>query len=203
MKLFVDVVKLEAEGIISPQQAVQIRRSAAADTGVLAVNVIAVIGAFAVIAGLLAMRPTSVQVAVIGFGLTIAGALIRKFRQTQLGFLGSSLIVIGAVLLAAGLVLKCSTPGTTGLLFTCPATPKWYGHAVIIPGRRGVAADCRSLGTEWAAGRALRLRPGRRARQQHRLLACKLWPSRARGDRHHRGVRAIGGRGELSIHAGA
>ena len=131
MKLFVDVAKLEAEGIISPQQAAQIRRIAAADTGVLAVNVIAVIGAFAVIAGLLAMRPTSVQVAVIGFGLTIAGALIRKFRQTQLGFLGSSLIVIGAVLLAAGLILKCSTPGTSGFLFTCPATPKWYGHAVI------------------------------------------------------------------------
>lgn len=125
MKLFVDVAKLQAEGIISPQQAVQIRRAAAADTGVLAVNVIAVIGAFAVIAGLLAMRPTSVQVAVIGFGLTMAGALIRKFRQTQLGFLGSSLVVIGAVLLAAGLVLKCSTPGTPG--FYLPALPRQSG----------------------------------------------------------------------------
>jgi iron complex transport system permease protein len=133
MKLLVDVAKLEADGTITPQQAVQIRRVAAADTGTLAINVIATIGAFAVISGLLALKPTSVQVAVIGLGLTAAGALIRKFRQTQLGFLGSSLIVIGAVLLAAGLVLKCSgiAPRASSFLFTCPATPKWYGHMVI------------------------------------------------------------------------
>ena len=133
MKLLVDVAKLEADGTITPQQAVQIRRAAAADTGTLAINVIATIGAFAVVAGLLAMRPTSVQVAVIGLGLTFVGALIRKFRQTQLGFLGSSLIVIGAVLLAAGLILKCSglAPRASSFLFTCPATPKWYGHMVL------------------------------------------------------------------------
>src|SRR5262245_10110188 len=133
MKALVDISKLEAEGTITPQQAVQIRRAAAADTGTLAINVIATIGAFAVVAGLLAMRPTSVQVAVVGLGLTFAGALIRKFRQTQLGFLGSSLIVIGAVLLAAGLMLKCSglAPRASSFLFTCPATPKWYGHMVL------------------------------------------------------------------------
>ena len=133
MKLLVDVAKLEADGTITPQQAVQIRRAATADTGTLAINVIATIGAFAVVAGLLAMRPTSVQVAIIGLGLTLAGALIRKFRQTQIGFLGSSLIVIGAALLAAGLILKCSglAPRASSFLFTCPATPKWYGHMVL------------------------------------------------------------------------
>ena len=133
MKLLVDVAKLEADGTITPQQAAQIHRAAAADTGTLAINVIATIGAFAVVAGLLAMRPSSVQVAVIGLGLTLAGALIRKFRQAQLGFLGSSLIVIGAVLLAAGLILKCSglAPHASSFLFTCPATPRWYGHMVL------------------------------------------------------------------------
>jgi iron complex transport system permease protein len=133
MKLLVDVARLEADGTVTAQQAVLIRRAAAADTGTLAINVIATIGAFAVIAGLLALRPTSVQVAVIGLGLTLVGALIRQFRQTQLGFLGASLIVIGAVLLAAGLVLKCSgvAPPTSGFLFACPATPKWYGHMVV------------------------------------------------------------------------
>src|SRR5262245_50001104 len=100
MKLLVDITKLETDGTITPQQTVQIRRAAAADTGTLAINVIAAIGAFAIVAGLLAMRPTSVQVAVIGLGLTFAGVLIRKLRATQqLAFLGSSLIVIGAVLL--------------------------------------------------------------------------------------------------------
>jgi iron complex transport system permease protein len=133
MKALVDISKLEAEGTITPQQAVQIRRAAAADTGTLAINVIATIGAFAVVAGLLAMRPTSVQVAVIGLGLTFAGVLIRKHRAAQLGFLGSSLVVIGAALLAAGLVLKCSdvAPRTSGFLFACPTTPKWYGHMVL------------------------------------------------------------------------
>src|SRR5262245_61243243 len=133
MKILVDVSKLEAEGTITPQQAAQIRHAAAADTGTLAINVIATIGAFAVVAGLLAMRPTSVQVAVVGLGLTLAGALVRKYRHTQLAFLGSSLIVIGAVLLAAGLILKCSgvAPRASSFLFACPATPKWYGHMVI------------------------------------------------------------------------
>jgi iron complex transport system permease protein len=134
MKLLVDVAKLEADGTITPQQAAQIRRAAATDTGTLALNVMATIGAFAVIAGLLAMRPTSVQVALTGLGLTLAGALIRKFRQAQLGFLGSALIVIGSVLLAAGLILKCSDVApreASGFLFTCPTTPKWYGHMVI------------------------------------------------------------------------
>jgi iron complex transport system permease protein len=133
MKLLVDIAKLETDGTITPQQAVQIRRAAAADTGRLAINVIAAIGAFAVVAGLLAMRPTSVQVAVIGLGLTFAGVLIRKLRQRQLAFLGSSLIVIGAVLLATGLVLKCSdvAPRESSFLFTCPTTPKWYGHMVL------------------------------------------------------------------------
>ena len=133
MKLLVDVAKLEADGTVTPQQALQIRRAAAADTGTLAINVIATIGAFAVVAGLLAMRPTSVQVVLIGLGLTLAGALVRKYRQTQLGFLGSSLVVIGAVLLAAGIILKCSgvAPRTSSFLFTCPTTPKWYGHMIM------------------------------------------------------------------------
>jgi len=133
MKLLVDVGKLEADGAITAQQAAQIRSAAAADTGTLAINVIATIGAFAVVAGLLAMHPTSVQVAVVGLALTCAGALIRKFRERQLDFLGSSLIVIGAVLLAAGLILKCSglAPRASSFLFTCPATPKWYGHMVL------------------------------------------------------------------------
>lgn len=133
MKVLVDISKLEADGMITPQQAVQIRRAAAADTSTLAINVIATIGAFAVVAGLLAMRPASLQVAVIGLGLTFAGLLIRKLRATQLGFLGSSLVVIGAVLLSAGLVLKCSdvAPRTSSSLFTCPTTAKWYGHMVL------------------------------------------------------------------------
>src|SRR5262247_3392521 len=98
MKILVDIAKLEADGTITAQQGVEIRRAAAADTGTLAINVIATIGAFAVVAGLLAMRPTSVQVAAIGLGLTLAGALIRKLRAAQLDFLGSSLVVIGAAL---------------------------------------------------------------------------------------------------------
>ena len=48
MKLLVDVDKLEADGTITPTQAQQLRRAAASDTGTLAINVIATIGAFAV-----------------------------------------------------------------------------------------------------------------------------------------------------------
>jgi hypothetical protein len=133
MKLLVDVTKLEAEGIVTPEQATKIRAAASADTGTLAINVIATIGAFAVIAGLLAMRPTSAVVAIVGFGLTMAGFVIRHYRAQQFGFLASSLIVIGAVLLSAGLLLKCSgiAPGASSFLFTCPTDPKWYGHMVI------------------------------------------------------------------------
>jgi iron complex transport system permease protein len=133
MKLLVDVAKLQDEGTITPEQAVLVRRAAAADTATLAVNVIAAMGAFAVVAGLVALKPTSIQVAIIGLGLTLAGALIRTYRQAQLGFLGSSLIVIGALLVATGMVLKCSgvAPAGSSFLFQCPATPKWYGHMVV------------------------------------------------------------------------
>src|SRR5262245_43463913 len=66
-------------------------------------------------------------------GLSLAGYFILKFRQSQLCFLGSSLIVIGAVLLAAGLILKCSdvAPHAANFLFTCPTSAKWYGHMVM------------------------------------------------------------------------
>jgi hypothetical protein len=55
------------------------------------------------------------------------GILPRRAHKVAAG-LGSSLIVIGAVLLAVGLILKCSgmAPRASSFLFTCPATPKWY-----------------------------------------------------------------------------
>jgi hypothetical protein len=73
------------------------------------------------------------QVAAIGFGLTVVGALLRKYQLARFGFLGSSLVVIGALLLAAGLVLKCSGVAgpARGWLFQCPDTERWYGHMVI------------------------------------------------------------------------
>jgi hypothetical protein len=133
MKLLVDVAKLQTDGTITPEQAAVIRRAAAHETSTLAINGVAALGAFAVVAGLLAMKPTSVQVAAIGLGLTACGALVRTYRQSQLGLLGSSLVVIGALLLAAGIVLKCSGVASagSGFLFKCPATPKWYGHMVV------------------------------------------------------------------------
>jgi hypothetical protein len=133
MKLLVDVARLEASGTISAQQAAAIRRAAAAETGTLAINVIAALGAFAVVAGLLAMKPGSATVAVVGLALTAAGLVLRAYRGERFGFLGSSLIVIGALLLSAGLILKCSgiATGASNFLFACPATPKWYGHMII------------------------------------------------------------------------
>jgi hypothetical protein len=129
MKLVVDIAKLESDGTITPQQAQQIRRAAAADTGTLAINVIAAIGAFAVVVGFMALGPPNAGVVVIGLCLTLAGAIIRRLWPTQLGFLGSSQIVIGALLVAMGLVLTCSGLGSRSeLLFACPATGQWHGH---------------------------------------------------------------------------
>ena len=166
---------------------------------------IATIGAFAVVAGLLAMRPTSVQVAVIGLGLTFAGALIRKFRQTQLGFLGSSLIVIGAVLLAAGLILKCSglAPRASSFLFTCPATPKWYGHMVLF-----------LVASAWLLAVGALAQNGLLVVLSAFALAGALGSSTGywhasygllvrEVDGHHRRVWAVGRAGELSVDAGA
>ena len=86
MKVLVDVDKLEADGTITPRQALQIRRAAASDTGTLAINVIATIGAFAVIGGLLAMKPTSVQVAVVGLSLTVVARWCASTARRSLDF---------------------------------------------------------------------------------------------------------------------
>lgn len=43
MKLLVDVSRLEAEGRVTPEQAAEIRRIAAAETTSLAINVLSII----------------------------------------------------------------------------------------------------------------------------------------------------------------
>lgn len=131
MKYLVDVAKLQGDGTITPAQADAIRRAAASETGTLAINIVAALGAFAVVAGLLAMKPTSATVAITGLFLTAADVAVRTYHQARFGFLGSSLIVIGALLLAGGLILKCSgvaPAASSNFLFTAP---RLYGHMVI------------------------------------------------------------------------
>ena len=98
MKLLVDVARLEADGVVTPAQAAAIRRVAAAETSLLAINLLSMIGIAAIVGGVVALAPGIAAAAVIGVVLVAGGLLLRRFRAADFGFLGSALVLIGALL---------------------------------------------------------------------------------------------------------
>jgi hypothetical protein len=106
MKLLVDVSKLQAEGRVTPEQAADIRRIAAAETTALAINLLSTIGVIAVVAGIIALEPGTVVMAVLGAAIATGGLLLKAYRPAGFGFLGSALVLIGALLHSGALLIE-------------------------------------------------------------------------------------------------
>ncbi len=106
MKLLVDVARLEAEGAVSPAQAQEIRRIAAAETTALAINVLSTLGVIAVVGGVVALRPDAAAMAVLGLVLAAVGVWLKQTRGASLGFLGAALALIGALLHCGAVVTR-------------------------------------------------------------------------------------------------
>jgi iron complex transport system permease protein len=97
MKHVVDVAKLEAEGLISADQAAEIRKRAASETAALAINTLSTIGIMAVVGGIVVLEPSPMVAAVLGFVLAAAGLALGIWRAAGFGFLAGVLTVIGAL----------------------------------------------------------------------------------------------------------
>lgn len=105
MKLLVDIEKLEAQGTVTAAQAAAIRRVAAAETMSLAVNVILALGVIAVVAGVIALNPGTMEMAVLGGGIAAGGLALRLARAESFGFLGGALLLVGALLHGAAALI--------------------------------------------------------------------------------------------------
>jgi len=104
MKHVVDVAKLESEGIITPEQAAEIRRQAASETAALAINTLSTIGIMAVVGGVVVLEPNAMIGAMLGFVLAASGLALALWRSASFGFLAGALVVIGALLHSGGIV---------------------------------------------------------------------------------------------------
>lgn len=98
MKHVVDVGKLEADNIITAEQAAEIRRQAASETAALAINTLSTIGIMAVVGGIVVLEPSPTVNAVLGFVLAASGLALGIWRAASFGFLAGALVVIGALL---------------------------------------------------------------------------------------------------------
>jgi hypothetical protein len=106
VKLLVDVSKLQAEGRVTPEQAADIRRIAAAETTSLAINLLSTVGVIAVVAGIIALEPGTIFKAALGAAFAAGGLLLRRYRPAGFGFLGSALVLIGALLHSGALLIE-------------------------------------------------------------------------------------------------
>ena len=106
MKLLVDVSRLEAEGRVTPAQAADIRRVAAAETTALAINLLSMIGIVAIVGGVISLAPGTTVTAVLGIFLAAVGLLLRRYRAAEFGFLGSALVLIGALLHSGAVLIE-------------------------------------------------------------------------------------------------
>lgn len=97
MKHIVDVARLEADGLISAEQAAEIRKRAGTETANLAINTLSTIGIMAVVGGIVVLKPDPTVGAVLGFLLAAAGLALGILRAESFGFLGGALAVIGGL----------------------------------------------------------------------------------------------------------
>ena len=111
MKHVVDVGKLEAENIITAEQAAEIRRQAASETAALAINTLSTIGIMAVVGGIVVLEPSPTVNAVLGFVLAATGLALGIWRAASFGFLAGAFVVIGALLHCGAIVT--ATNGST------------------------------------------------------------------------------------------
>jgi iron complex transport system permease protein len=104
MKHVVDVARLEADGVISAEQAAEIRKRAGSETAALAINTLSTIGIMAVVGGIVVLQPSPTVAAVLGFVLAAAGLALGIWRAAGFGFLAGVLTVIGGLVHSGGIV---------------------------------------------------------------------------------------------------
>ena len=103
MKILVDVDQLERDGVLTPELAMQLRRTAIEDTGSTAINGVLAFGAVAVAVGLLALFQSERLGAVLGAGFVAGGYFVERVVHRQWGKLARIWMIVGALLLAGSL----------------------------------------------------------------------------------------------------
>jgi hypothetical protein len=104
MKHVVDVAKLEADGVVTAEQAAEIRKRAGSETAALAINTLSTIGIMAVVGGIVVLKPSPTVAAVLGFVLAATGLALGIWRAAGFSFLAGVLTVIGGLLHCGGIV---------------------------------------------------------------------------------------------------
>lgn len=104
MKIVLDLDKLVAEGRLTPDQAAELQRLAASDTGLLAINILMTLGVFAVAAGVMALLPMAVTAIALGLVLTSIGLAVTLAAGPQWSLLGTAATITGALIASAGII---------------------------------------------------------------------------------------------------
>jgi len=100
MNILIDVDKLEREGVLTPELAATLRKSATRETGSAAINVLLAFGAAAVAGGLCVLFPSPPLAAAIGLGFIAAGFALEKAFARQWGLVGRIWMIVGALTLS-------------------------------------------------------------------------------------------------------
>ena len=100
MNILIDVDRLEREGVLTPELAATLRKSATRETGSAAINVLLAFGAAAVAGGLCVLFPSPPLASAIGLGFIAAGFALEKAFAPQWGLLGRIWMIIGALTLS-------------------------------------------------------------------------------------------------------
>lgn len=115
MKVVLDVDKLLAQRLISPDEHARLKKFAAEDTGSLAFNILIGFGVIATVVGALAFFPSPAAVILSGLILAAAGVYLRATHRNAWGLLGWILLLVGS-LGASGGIIYLTKGGTEGLL---------------------------------------------------------------------------------------
>jgi iron complex transport system permease protein len=105
MKVTVDIDKLLREGSISPADHARLKRSAATDTGSLALNLLLGFGVIATAAGTLVLLHSAPASVVLGVVLGAAGFSVSAQSPKAWGVLGSILLLVGSLISAGGVLV--------------------------------------------------------------------------------------------------
>ena len=110
MKILIDVDDLERKGVLTPELAATLPKSADRDIGSTAINLVLGFGAAAVAAGLLALFQSTRLAAALGLVFLAGGYLATAGASRQWGKLGSIWMVVGALTLAGSVAALIDSP---------------------------------------------------------------------------------------------